>query len=45
MATYDAVVVATHPGHALAMLAEPTAAQREVLSAITYSPNVALLDA
>ncbi|HEU5037589.1 MAG TPA: DUF1365 family protein [Nocardioides sp.] len=40
---YDAVVVATHPGQALAMLAEPTGAQREVLGAITYSPNVALL--
>ena len=41
--TYDAVVVATHPGHALAMLAEPTPAQREVLGAMPYSPNVALL--
>ncbi|CAI9411487.1 FAD-dependent oxidoreductase [Nocardioides sp. T2.26MG-1] len=41
--TYDAVVIATHPGHALAMLADPTPAQREVLGAITYSPNVALL--
>ncbi|MFA6298968.1 MAG: DUF1365 family protein, partial [Nocardioides sp.] len=41
--TYDAVVIATHPGHALAMLAEPTTAQREVLSAMPYSPNVAVL--
>ncbi|MGZ4465603.1 MAG: DUF1365 family protein [Nocardioides sp.] len=41
--TYDAVVVATHPGHALTMLAEPTAAQREVLGAMPYSPNTALL--
>ncbi len=41
--TYDAVVVATHPGQALAMLAEPTSAQREVLSAIEYSPNTAQL--
>jgi predicted NAD/FAD-binding protein/DUF1365 family protein len=40
---FDAVVVATHPGQALAMLAEPTAAQREVLGAMPYSPNVALL--
>ena len=40
---YDAVVVAVHPAQALAMLAEPTDAQREVLGAITYSPNVALL--
>ena len=40
---YDAVVVATHPDQALAMLAEPTAAQREVLGAIRYSDNHALL--
>ena len=41
--SYDAVVIATHPGQALAMLAEPTAAQREVLGAMPYSPNTALL--
>ncbi len=41
--TVDAVVVATHPGQALAMLAEPTPAQREVLAAIPYSDNTALL--
>ncbi|MEO5653276.1 MAG: DUF1365 family protein [Marmoricola sp.] len=41
--TFDAVVVATHPGQALAMLAEPTPAQSELLSAIEYSPNVAQL--
>lgn len=35
----DRVVVATHPGQALAMLAEPTTAQREVLGAFTYSRN------
>ena len=40
---YDAVVVATHPDQALAMLAEPTALQRELLSALPYSPNGALL--
>lgn len=40
---FDGVVIATHPAQALAMLTEPTAAQSEVLSAITYSPNVALL--
>ncbi|MBA2954898.1 DUF1365 family protein [Nocardioides sp. MAH-18] len=40
---YDAAVVATHPSQALAMLAEPTPLQREVLAAIPYSPNVALL--
>ena len=41
--TFDAVVVATHPGQALAMLAEPTAVQREVLAAMAYSPNTAQL--
>ena len=41
--SYDAVVIATHPGQALAMLAAPTAAQREVLAALPYSRNVALL--
>ena len=41
--TVDAVVVATHPGPALAMLAEPTPEQREVLAAIPYSDNTALL--
>ncbi|GAB6984212.1 DUF1365 family protein [Nocardioides pyridinolyticus] len=43
VASYDAVVIATHPSQALAMLADPTPAQREVLGAIGYSPNVALL--
>jgi uncharacterized protein len=43
VSTYDAVVVAAHPGQALAMLAEPTAAHREVLGAMTYAPNTALL--
>ncbi len=37
--SYDAVVIATHPAQALAMLAEPTAAQREVLGALPYSPQ------
>jgi predicted NAD/FAD-binding protein len=41
--TYDAVVVATHPDQALSLLAEPTASQRELLSAITYSANTAHL--
>jgi predicted NAD/FAD-binding protein len=40
---YDQVVVATHPHQALAMLAEPTVAQREVLGSIHYSRNVAQL--
>ena len=41
--TFDAVVVATHPGQALSMLAEPTGTQREVLTAMPYSPNTAQL--
>ncbi len=41
--TYDACIVATHPDQALAMLAEPTALQREVLAALPYSANSALL--
>jgi len=43
VASYDAVVIATHPAQALAMLAEPTPRQREVLGALPYSPNTALL--
>jgi uncharacterized protein len=38
-----AVVIATHPDQALAMLAEPSSAQRQVLGAIPYSANTALL--
>ena len=41
--TYDAVVIATHPDQALSMLAEPTPVQRDVLSALPYSANPALL--
>jgi DUF1365 family protein len=41
--TYDAVVIATHPGQALSMLAAPTEAQRQVLAAMPYSPNTAQL--
>ena len=41
--SYDAAVVATHPSQALAILAEPTTAQAEVLSAIGYSRNTAQL--
>ncbi len=43
VSTYDAVVIATHPSHALSMLAEPTDLQRELLTAMPYSPNTALL--
>ena len=38
-ARYDAVVLATHPPETLAMLAEPTLAEREVLGAFSYHPN------
>ena len=41
--SYDAVVIAAHPSHALAMLAEPTALHTELLSAMPYSPNTAIL--
>ncbi|NYE36513.1 putative NAD/FAD-binding protein/DUF1365 family protein [Nocardioides cavernae] len=40
---YDSVVVATHPAQALAMLEQPSDLQREVLSALPYSSNPALL--
>ena len=41
--TYDAVVLATHPHQTLAMLADPTPVQRDVLGALPYSPNTAQL--
>ncbi len=41
--SFDAVVVAGHPHQALAMLAEPSPAQREVLGAMTYTTNHAQL--
>jgi uncharacterized protein len=40
---YDAVVVATHPDQALALLADPTPAEREVLGAFRFSSNHTLL--
>ncbi|MHA6622645.1 NAD(P)/FAD-dependent oxidoreductase [Pseudonocardia sp. DLS-67] len=40
---YDRAVVATHPDQALALLAEPTAAQGEVLGAFRYSRNTTWL--
>jgi predicted NAD/FAD-binding protein/DUF1365 family protein len=40
---FDAVVVATHPAQALGMLEAPSDLQREVLSALPYTPNRALL--
>jgi len=39
----DVAVVATHPDQALALLAEPTAAQRALLGAFRYSRNVTQL--
>ncbi len=38
-ATYDAVVIAAHAPTSLSLLAEPTAAEREVLGAFSYQPN------
>ena len=40
---YDSVVIAAHPHQALAMLGAPTATQRDVLGAMSYSQNVAQL--
>lgn len=40
---FRAVVLALHPHHALAVLDEPTRAEREVLGAFRYSRNPALL--
>ena len=41
--TFDAVFVACHSDQALAMLADPTATESEVLSTIDYQDNVAVL--
>jgi uncharacterized protein len=43
LAAYDGVVVATHPHQALRVLGSPTSAQRDVLGAIGYTSNPALL--
>ena len=40
---FDDVVIATHSDQALAMLAEPTPAERELLGAIPYQPNETVL--
>ncbi|MBC9712749.1 FAD-dependent oxidoreductase [Streptomyces sp. TRM66268-LWL] len=42
-ATYDSVVIATHPDQALRLLADPTEAERQVLGAFRYSRNPTLL--
>ncbi len=41
--TFDQVVIATHADGALALLAEPTPAEREILSLFSYSSNTVLL--
>jgi len=41
--TFDAVVFACHSDQALALLADPTEAEREVLGAIRYQPNEVVL--
>ncbi|MGW1738488.1 NAD(P)/FAD-dependent oxidoreductase [Nocardia sp. NPDC001965] len=40
---FDAAVIATHPGQALRLLDEPTAAEHAVLSAMPYSVNRTVL--
>jgi predicted NAD/FAD-binding protein len=40
---YDHVVIATHADQALAMLADPSAAERDLLGAFRYSRNFAVL--
>ncbi len=40
---FDEVVVAAHADQALAMLARPTGAERDVLGAMRYQPNEAVL--
>ncbi|MEV6247478.1 FAD-dependent oxidoreductase [Streptomyces sp. NPDC051742] len=40
---YDAVVIATHPDQALRLLADPTADEKRLLGAFTYSRNPTLL--
>jgi len=40
---YDQVFIASHSDQALAMLQDPTALEREVLGAIRYQPNEAVL--
>ena len=41
--SFDRVVIASHSDQALAMLADPSDAEREVLGAIPYQPNEAVL--
>jgi uncharacterized protein len=41
--SFDRVVIATHSDQALAALADPSEAEREILGAIPYQPNEAVL--
>lgn len=41
--TFDRVVLATHSDQALELLSDPSPAEREILGAIRYQPNVATL--
>ncbi len=41
--TFDHVIVAAHSDQALELLSDPTDAEREILGAIAYQPNVATL--
>ena len=41
--SFDQVVFATHSDQTLKLLADPTVAEREILGAIAYQPNVATL--
>ena len=40
---FDEVVIATHSDQALALLADATGAEHEILGAIPYQPNEAVL--
>lgn len=40
---FDEIVIATHSDQALALLADPSRAEREILGAIRYQPNEAVL--
>ncbi len=41
--SFDSIVIATHPAQALSLLESPSPLQHQLLSAMPYSPNVALL--
>ena len=41
--TYDYIIVATHSNHALALLSDPSSAQKSALSAFKYNRNKAVL--